>query len=61
MKAEVMLYSSLEPETVRHCKLIPIDDVASAIEQKMQELGRKPTVAVLADGPQTIPYIVEGE
>ena len=60
IKAECYLYSSLDNETVRKCKYIPIRDV----EAKLFELLRQnpsALVAVLPFGPLTIPYVRKHE
>lgn len=56
MKAECYLYSSLDDQTVRDAKIIPVAKPCDAITAV---LNKKPgaSVAVLPLGPLTIPYV----
>ncbi len=56
-KCEVALYSSLEPDAVRGCLLTPVADLETAVEDRIRSLGGRPPVAVLPEGPLTIPYM----
>jgi lactate racemase len=56
-KAEVLLYSSLSDEIVRRAYLAPCRDIAAAVNGRLQELGPEARVAVLPQGPLTIPYL----
>ena len=53
----VNLYSTLGPETVRQCKLIPIDDLQQALDHEIQSFGKGASVALLPEGPLTIPIL----
>jgi len=56
LKAHVYLYSSLPDEDVRAAHLIPVKDIACLVNQL--SAGRKEfRIAVLPDGPQTVPYL----
>lgn len=57
-KASVYLYSSIAPEIVRSVMLQPSQDLASTLAQLLEQYGPHPRVAVLPEGPQTIPLIV---
>ena len=57
--AEVFLYSSLDPATVRAAMLQRIDDVEATLALLLRRYGPGARVAVLPEGPQTVPYIVE--
>jgi nickel-dependent lactate racemase len=56
--AEVYLYSSLDPAVVRDAMLTPIDDVAAALAALLDRYGPGARVAVLPEGPQTVPYLL---
>ena len=56
-QAKVLLYSSLPDETVRACHLTPCHDISAAVNEKLRELGPEARVAVLPQGPLTIPYL----
>lgn len=57
LKARVGLRSELPPEDVRRAHLEPIEDVAAAVAQERARVGADAPVAVLPEGPQTIPYV----
>ncbi len=56
-EAEVLLYSSLPDELVRRAYLNPCHDIAAAVAQRLQAAGPQARVAVLPQGPLTIPYL----
>jgi nickel-dependent lactate racemase len=56
-KAEVRLYSSLPDEVVRAAHLIPCPDISAAVQERLDALGPDARVAVLPQGPLTIPYL----
>jgi hypothetical protein len=53
------VYSSLPPSDVRDCKMVPVVDLDRAVGERLATLGPSPRVAVLPDGPLTIPYVAE--
>jgi lactate racemase len=55
-KAEVYLYSTLDPATVRAAMLTPIDDVEATLAELVSHSNTPPRVAVLPEGPQSVPY-----
>lgn len=58
LKARVGLLSELPDEDVRSAKLEPIQDLRSAIDAELERIGDPDApVAVLPEGPLTIPYI----
>ncbi len=56
-KAEIRLYSSLADETVRAAHLQPCRDIGAFVTEKLTQLGPAAHVAVLPQGPLTIPYL----
>jgi nickel-dependent lactate racemase len=56
-KAKVLLYSSLPDELVRAAHLTPCHDIGAVINNRLRELGPHARVAVLPQGPLTIPYL----
>jgi lactate racemase len=58
-KAEVYLYSSLASETVRNAMLTPIDDIEAILAALLDRYGPDARIAVLPEGPQTVPYVLE--
>jgi nickel-dependent lactate racemase len=57
LKARVGLVSELPPEEVRRAHLEPIVDVGAAVARELARLDGDAPVAVLPEGPQTIPYV----
>ncbi|HSD67540.1 MAG TPA: nickel-dependent lactate racemase [Vicinamibacteria bacterium] len=57
LKARVGLLSELPDEDVRRAHLDPIADVGAAVARELDRIGRDAPVAVLPEGPQTIPYV----
>lgn len=55
-KFEIGLVCAMSRETVESCKLWKVDDLQAAVEERIRTLGGRPRVAVLPDGPLTIPY-----
>jgi lactate racemase len=60
LKARVGLLSELDPADVRRAFLEPIEDVGAAVSHELARIGRDAPVAVLPEGPQTIPYVRSG-
>jgi nickel-dependent lactate racemase len=56
-KAEVLLHSSLPTETVRAAHFTPCADIAAAVREGLAAAGPEARVAVLPQGPLTIPYL----
>ncbi len=59
-RAEVRVYSALDDATLRAAHLKPCADIAAAVRERLAAVGPGATVAVLPQGPLTIPFI-EGE
>jgi nickel-dependent lactate racemase len=57
LKARVGLRSDLPDEDVRRAWLEPVRDVGEAVAAELARIGRGAPVAVLPEGPQTIPYV----
>ncbi|RPJ69112.1 MAG: nickel-dependent lactate racemase [Acidobacteria bacterium] len=56
VKARVGLFSELRPEAVRAAHLEPVADLADRLRDELGRVGDVP-VAVLPEGPMTIPYL----
>ena len=56
-KARVYLYSELPEKDVVACHLEPIKNIENAVARIKKELGNSPRIAVLSEGPMTIPYL----
>ena len=58
-KAEVYLYSSLDPAAVRAAMLEPTSDISATLAGLLARYGAGARVAVLPEGPQTVPYLLQ--
>jgi nickel-dependent lactate racemase len=58
-RAEVYLYSSLDPAVVRAAMIEPIESVEAALARLLDRYGPQARVAVLPEGPQTVPFVAE--
>jgi nickel-dependent lactate racemase len=56
-RAKVLLYSSLPDEIVRSAYLTPCHGISAAVLERLEQLGPEARVAVLPQGPLTIPYL----
>ena len=59
-QAEVLIHSSLPDAEVRAMHLEPCPDVAAAVTTRLERMGPQAKVAVLPQGPLTIPYLKNG-
>jgi nickel-dependent lactate racemase len=57
LKATVALMSEIPAEEVRQAHLEPIDDVSGRVREELGRRGDATPVAVLPEGPMTIPYL----
>jgi lactate racemase len=55
--ANVLLYSSLPDDVVRRAHLKPCDDIAATVKDLVENNGNGARIAVLPQGPLTIPYL----
>ena len=58
-QARVGLYSELSPDEVRRAHLEPIEDLSAAVAAELARIGSDAPIAVLPEGPLTIPYLPE--
>ncbi len=56
-RAEIQVFSSLDPAVIRGAHLIPCADIAATVNQRLNRLGSESKIAVLPQGPLTIPYL----
>lgn len=57
LKARSGLHSELPADDVRRAHLEPVSDVSARLSEELRRAGRDARVAVLPEGPQTIPYL----
>ena len=56
-RAEVLVYSGLPDDKVLAAKFKPCHDIAQAVRERLEGAGEGARVAVLPQGPLTIPYL----
>lgn len=57
LKAKVDLFSSIEPELIRQAHMTPVDHLQLHLDQLLADPHHYRRIAVLPEGPQTIPYL----
>ncbi len=57
VRARVGIYSRIQPEDIRRAHLESVADLASRIDEELNRIGRDAPIAVLPEGPMTIPYL----
>lgn len=57
LKARVGLVSELQADDLKRANIEPLDDVGEAVGRELERFGSEAPVAVLPEGPQTIPYV----
>jgi len=58
MKADIYVHSSLPEEEVQQALLLSCPDIEETVSKLMKRYGSQARIAVLPQGPMTIPYIV---
>jgi nickel-dependent lactate racemase len=57
LRARVGLHSELPAAEVRRAHLEPVADLAARLADELEQTGRDAPVAILPEGPMTIPYL----
>lgn len=57
MKARVGVFCEMPAEELRRAHLLPVTDLRVAIDAELNRIGRDAPVAILPEGPLTIPYL----
>ena len=57
LKARTALYSEIPEEEVRRAHVEPVRDVSARLAEELRRVGPETPVAVLPEGPFTIPYL----
>lgn len=58
-KADLSLCSALSDQDVRKAYMTPTGDINDYIEKVLRKTGKNTPVAIMPEGPLTIPYIKE--
>ena len=56
-KARVAIQCDLDGESLKKAHLIPVESVDVALREELQRIGPDASVAVLPEGPVTVPYL----
>ena len=56
-RVEVGVYSSMDRADIEACKLAAVEDLDATLREEIRAAGSRARVAVLPDGPLTIPYL----
>jgi nickel-dependent lactate racemase len=57
VRARAGLYSEIPAEELRRAHVEPVADVGARLAEELRHAGRDAPVAVLPEGPMTIPYL----
>ncbi|MDP3071969.1 MAG: nickel-dependent lactate racemase [Opitutaceae bacterium] len=57
VRARVGVHSRMAPAEIRRAHLEPVADLAACVAEELKRLGRDAPIAVLPEGPMTIPYL----
>jgi nickel-dependent lactate racemase len=57
VRARVGVYSAMPPEEIRRAHLEPVADLAARLAAELAQRGPETPIAVLPEGPMTIPYL----
>lgn len=57
VRARVGLHSRIAPDEVRRAHLEPVPEIAARVAEELKRIGRDAPIAVLPEGPMTIPYL----
>lgn len=57
LKARVGFYSDIPAEDVRRAHLEPVTDISARLAEELKKRGKDTPIAVLPEGPMTIPYL----
>lgn len=58
LKAQVALFSELNPADVSHVRIEPIANIDLYLQKKCEIMGSDTPIAILPEGPMTIPYLL---
>ena len=57
VRARVGVYSRIADDEIRRAHLEPVADLVERVEAELNRIGRDAPIAVLPEGPMTIPYL----
>ena len=57
IRARVGLHSVIAADEIRRAHLEPVSDIKARVEEELNRIGRDQPIAVMPEGPMTIPYL----
>ena len=57
VRARVGVYSQIAPDDIRRAHMEPVADIAARVAAELDRIGPDQPIAVLPEGPMTIPYL----
>lgn len=57
VRARVGIYSTMAADEIRRAHLEPVADLAARVKEELRRIGPDQPMAVLPEGPMTIPYL----
>ncbi|HEX4945704.1 MAG TPA: hypothetical protein VFZ34_03540 [Blastocatellia bacterium] len=57
LKARTALLSEIPADEVQRAFLEPITDIEARVREELERIGNDAPIAVLPEGPMTIPYL----
>jgi nickel-dependent lactate racemase len=57
VRARAGLYSEIPADELRQAHVEPVADVGARLDEELERVGKDAPVAVLPEGPMTIPYL----
>jgi nickel-dependent lactate racemase len=57
LRTRIALHSELADDDVRRAHLEPVHDIAACVSAELRAIGNDAAIAVLPEGPMTIPYV----
>ena len=59
IRARVGLFSEIGDDATRRAHLEPVRDIAARVAEELKRMGSDAPIAVLPEGPMTIPYLLK--
>jgi hypothetical protein len=57
VRARVGVHCLISPDEIRRAHLEPVSDIAARVREELARIGADAPIAVLPEGPMTIPYL----
>ena len=60
LKARIGVFSEIAADDIRRSHLEPVGDISARVDAELSKAGPEARIAVLPEGPMTIPYLAAG-